>query len=242
MSQPPGETSQLIASDKVEGTAVYNRSGERLGSVYNFMVNKRSGQVAYAVLSFGGFLGMGTSYHPPPWNELTYDTSLGGYVVNRTKEQLEGAPQLFGFGAAIVGRCRLQRACRRLLQWIGRKSGRTTLSLGHRSTALLRGRAIPRLTATGSPKSTQAQEAEYRNNDYDHARSARICSSSMPHQLGCSNAIQCPGVHQLTVRRTVSAEASSIVALSKLYVPELPPSRLSNVRSRQLRRERCEAQ
>ena len=86
------ETSQLIASDKVEGTAVYNRNGDRLGSVYNFMVNKRSGQVAYAVMSFGGFLGIGSSYHPLPWNELTYDTSLGGYVVNRTKEQLEGAP------------------------------------------------------------------------------------------------------------------------------------------------------
>jgi hypothetical protein len=86
------ETSQLIASDKVEGTAVYNHSGDRLGSVYNFMVNKRSGQVAYAVLSFGGFLGMGSNYHPLPWNELAYDTSLGGYVVNRTKEQLEGAP------------------------------------------------------------------------------------------------------------------------------------------------------
>jgi hypothetical protein len=56
------------------------------------MVNKRSGQVAYAVLSFGGFLGIGSSYHPLPWNELTYDISLGGYVVNRSKEQLEGAP------------------------------------------------------------------------------------------------------------------------------------------------------
>jgi hypothetical protein len=85
------ETSELIASDKVEGTAVYNRNGERLGSVYNFMVNKRSGQVAYAVLSFGGFLGIGSSYHPLPWSELTYDTSLGGYVVNLTQEQLEGA-------------------------------------------------------------------------------------------------------------------------------------------------------
>jgi PRC-barrel domain len=86
------ETEQLIASDKVKGTAVYNGSGERLGSVYNFMVNKRSGQVAYAVLSFGGFLGIGSSYHPLPWNELTYDTSLGGYVVNRSKQQFEGAP------------------------------------------------------------------------------------------------------------------------------------------------------
>ena len=86
------ETSYLIASDKVEGTAVYNRQGERLGTVYNFMVNKRSGQVAYAVLSFGSFLGMGGSYHPLPWNQLTYDTNQGGYVVNLSREQLEGAP------------------------------------------------------------------------------------------------------------------------------------------------------
>ena len=86
------ETADLIASNKVEGTAVYNPSGERLGSVYNFMVHKRSGQVAYAVMSFGGFLGMGSNYHPLPWKQLTYDTRLGGYVVNLTKQQLEGAP------------------------------------------------------------------------------------------------------------------------------------------------------
>jgi PRC-barrel domain len=86
------ETGDLIASDKVEGTAVYDRNGTKLGSVYNFMVNKRSGQVAYAVLSFGGFLGMGSSYHPLPWNQLTYDPAQGGYVVDLTKEQLEGAP------------------------------------------------------------------------------------------------------------------------------------------------------
>jgi len=86
------ETGDLIASDKVEGTAVYDRNGTKLGSVYNFMVNKRSGQVAYAVLSFGGFLGMGSSYHPLPWNQLTYDPAQGGYGVDLTKEQLEGAP------------------------------------------------------------------------------------------------------------------------------------------------------
>lgn len=86
------ETSDLIASNKVEGTAVYNRQGERLGTVYNFMVNKRSGQVAYAVMSFGGFLGMGDSYHPLPWNVLTYDTGLGGYVVDLSREQLQGGP------------------------------------------------------------------------------------------------------------------------------------------------------
>ena len=86
------ETGDLIASDKVEGTAVYDRNGTKLGSVYNFMVEKRSGQVAYAVLSFGGFLGMGSSYHPLPWNQLTYEPAQGGYVVDLTKEQLEGAP------------------------------------------------------------------------------------------------------------------------------------------------------
>ena len=55
------------------------------------MVEKRSGHVAYAVMSFGGFLGMGSSYHPLPWNQLTYEPAQGGYVVDLTKEQLEGA-------------------------------------------------------------------------------------------------------------------------------------------------------
>ena len=86
------ETNRLIASNKVEGTAVYNRQGEKLGSVYNFMVDKRSGKVEYAVMSFGGFLGMGDSYHPLPWNVLTYDTDRGGYVVDLDKNRLQGAP------------------------------------------------------------------------------------------------------------------------------------------------------
>lgn len=87
-----GETRDLIASDKVEGTAVYDRNGERLGSVYNFMVGKRSGQVAYAVMSFGGWLGMGANYHPVPWSTLTYDTERSGYVIALTKESLRTAP------------------------------------------------------------------------------------------------------------------------------------------------------
>ncbi|MBN2973969.1 MULTISPECIES: PRC-barrel domain-containing protein [Sphingomonas] len=87
------ETDRLIASNKVEGTAVYDREGNKLGSVYNFMVDKRSGKAEYAVMSFGGFLGMGDDYHPLPWDQLTYDTDKGGYVVNLTKEQLEGGPR-----------------------------------------------------------------------------------------------------------------------------------------------------
>ena len=86
------ETDRLIASDKVEGTAVYNRAGERLGSVHNLMIDKYSGQVSYAVMSFGGFLGIGERHHPLPWRALTYDTNLGGYVVDLDRERLEGAP------------------------------------------------------------------------------------------------------------------------------------------------------
>jgi sporulation protein YlmC with PRC-barrel domain len=86
------ETDRLISSSKVEGTAVYDRQGERLGSVYNFMVDKVSGQVAYAVMSFGGFLGIGENYHPLPWKSLTYDTRQGGYVVDLDRSRLESAP------------------------------------------------------------------------------------------------------------------------------------------------------
>ena len=86
------ETSTLISSDKVEGTAVYNREGEKLGSIHTVMIDKVSGKVAYAVMSFGGFLGIGDRYHPLPWNMLTYDTGQGGYVVNLDQNQLKGAP------------------------------------------------------------------------------------------------------------------------------------------------------
>lgn len=87
------ETATLIASDKVEGTAVYNRQGDRLGSVSNFMVDKISGNVQYAVLSFGGFLGMGKDHYPLPWSMLTYDTGQGGYVVDLDKAVLDNAPR-----------------------------------------------------------------------------------------------------------------------------------------------------
>ncbi|MCF8709663.1 PRC-barrel domain-containing protein [Rhizorhapis sp. SPR117] len=90
------ETVDLIASDRVEGTAVYNRAGERLGKVENFMVDKVSGTARYAVLSFGGFLGMGKEHYPLPWNLLTYDSDQDGYVVDLDKSTLEGAPRYDG--------------------------------------------------------------------------------------------------------------------------------------------------
>jgi sporulation protein YlmC with PRC-barrel domain len=86
-------TSDVISSDKVEGTKVYNTAGEKLGSVDELMIDKVSGQIRYAVLEFGGFLGMGTDRYPLPWNMLKYDTSKEGYVVPLDKAKLEKAPR-----------------------------------------------------------------------------------------------------------------------------------------------------
>jgi sporulation protein YlmC with PRC-barrel domain len=89
---PRDETSRLIASNKVDGTRVYDPDGRRLGRIENFMVSKRAGRVEYAVLSFGGFMGVGERHFPVPWDELTYDERLGGYVIAITERDLERAP------------------------------------------------------------------------------------------------------------------------------------------------------
>lgn len=86
------ESASLISAGKVTGTNVYNTAGELLGEIYDVMLDKKSGRIAYAVMSFGGFLGIGEQYHALPWATLKYDTNQGGYVVGLTKEQLQGAP------------------------------------------------------------------------------------------------------------------------------------------------------
>lgn len=87
------EIGNLIGSDKVEGTAVYGADQEKIGSIERVMIDKMSGKVSYAVLSFGGFLGMGHDHYPLPWNSLKYDTNLGGYITGITEAQLKGAPK-----------------------------------------------------------------------------------------------------------------------------------------------------
>jgi len=82
----------IISSDRVEGTNVYNDAGDKLGSIDDLMIDKHSGQVRYAVLEFGGFLGMGTDRYPLPWNMLKYDANRDGYVVPIGKDLLKGAP------------------------------------------------------------------------------------------------------------------------------------------------------
>ncbi len=86
-------TNPMIASNRVEGTAVYNSERERLGTIQHIMIDKLSGQSEFAVMSFGGFLGIGSDYYPIPWNKLSYDTEAGGYVVDLTQDQLTSAPR-----------------------------------------------------------------------------------------------------------------------------------------------------
>jgi hypothetical protein len=87
------ETHDLIGSDKVEGTNVYRSNGDKVGEIERVMLDKRGGKVAYAVMSFGGFLGLGHDHYPVPWARLTYNERLGGYEVNISDEELKGAPK-----------------------------------------------------------------------------------------------------------------------------------------------------
>ncbi len=87
------ETFSLIGSDKVEGTPVYRSNGDKVGEIDRVMIDKISGKVAYAVMSFGGFMGIGEDYYPLPWSLLTYNTKLGGYEVNVSEQQLKNAPK-----------------------------------------------------------------------------------------------------------------------------------------------------
>jgi hypothetical protein len=86
------ETARLIGSDKVEGTAVRRSNGDKVGTIERVMIDKRGGKVAYAVMSFGGFLGIGDEYRALPWSVLKYNEDLDAYELNVTEAQLKGAP------------------------------------------------------------------------------------------------------------------------------------------------------
>lgn len=83
---------QLIASDRVEGTAVRRPNGKRIGHIERLMIDKVSGKVSYAILSFGGFLGMGTNLLPLPWARLTYNTGIEAYELDIDDDELRHAP------------------------------------------------------------------------------------------------------------------------------------------------------
>ena len=87
------ENVRLISSDKVEGTAVIGRNGETLGHIKSFMVDKYTGRVAYAIMTFGGIAGFGNAFFPLPWPLLEYDVARDGYALDLTREQLAEAPR-----------------------------------------------------------------------------------------------------------------------------------------------------
>jgi sporulation protein YlmC with PRC-barrel domain len=92
IDDPKNTSGRLIAADQVQGTYIYNPAGDSLGSVEDVMIDKVSGRIAYAVVGFGGVLGIGDRHYPLPWEKLKYDTAMGGYVVDLDRRTLEGAP------------------------------------------------------------------------------------------------------------------------------------------------------
>lgn len=84
----------LIPAKRVNGSAVFNQAREKIGQIEDVAIDKTTGKVAYAILSFGGFLGLGGKHQPLPWSVLTYDPALGGYMVPITEQFLALAPKL----------------------------------------------------------------------------------------------------------------------------------------------------
>jgi sporulation protein YlmC with PRC-barrel domain len=83
---------RLISAKQVQGATVFNTGLEKLGVIGDVMIDKASGRIAYAVLAYGGFLGIGDRFYPLPWEKLRYDTEMGGYIVDVGQDVLEGAP------------------------------------------------------------------------------------------------------------------------------------------------------
>jgi sporulation protein YlmC with PRC-barrel domain len=85
---------ELIAGSKVTGTTVYGEAGGKIGEVDDLIVHKVSGQVIYAVMSFGGFMGMGEKFHPLPWSILQYDTVKDGYRLPLEEKVIKKSPAM----------------------------------------------------------------------------------------------------------------------------------------------------
>lgn len=93
-SQTRAPAHPLIESNRIEGTRVYNRQGKHIGTIDHLVIEKVSGRVVYAVMSFGGFLGLGAHLYTIPWEKLHYDPGMGGYHSDITEAELQDAPAL----------------------------------------------------------------------------------------------------------------------------------------------------
>lgn len=88
------ETRDLISAAKVAGTPVFGGDGDKLGTIQSVMISKATGQVAYVVMAYGGFLGLAVRRHPLPWALLDYDPHLGGYRLGLPASELDAARTL----------------------------------------------------------------------------------------------------------------------------------------------------
>ena len=91
-TDPDRKYRRVLSAATLAGDAVRNRAGEDLGKVDELMVDIPSGRIAYAVLSFGGFLGMGNKLFAVPWNALQVDEDEHCFILDMDKRTLEAAP------------------------------------------------------------------------------------------------------------------------------------------------------
>ena len=105
-STPPAQDRHnLIGSDRVEGTNVYRSEGTKIGGIERVMLEKVSGKVSYAVMSFGGFLGIGEDHYPIPWQRLTYNEHLGGIRNERHRPGAQERAEVRHRRGMEVGSC-----------------------------------------------------------------------------------------------------------------------------------------
>jgi hypothetical protein len=117
---PQPDSHPRILASRVEHTPAFNRAGEHIGHIADLSIDRRSGQVVYALMSFGGFLGIGKRFHPVPWQTLRYEPALAGYIVPLTKDDLKGAPHYDADELRELGGAREDPFGAHVLEYYGR--------------------------------------------------------------------------------------------------------------------------
>ncbi len=117
----PASTSErkLILASRVNGTPVFNKEGDRIGHVDDLSIERATGRIIYAIMSFGGFLGIGEKFHPIPWSLLDFDVEHDGYVVSLDRRVLEEAPHYGREELVELGGASLRAYDQRIFEYYG---------------------------------------------------------------------------------------------------------------------------